>query len=131
MFFSYTMTSSLIFKVPGMSRSWSLMMFWKVSLAEFVPKLSRVYRRRPLCVTKVVTVSVQWNLVVPSFQVKLPLLHSDCEQDRLPWGWGVSLRMALFGILISTHRRTLPFFFGAMTRGETHVVGPSTFSIIP
>ncbi len=58
------------------------------------------------------------NTVAPFRFVGLGCLGLGC----------LSLRMALFGILMST---TLPIFFGIMTRGETHVVGPSTFSIIP
>ncbi len=77
------------------------------------PKFSRV---RPLCVTKVVLSS-------SSLQVKFWKYHSGCEQDH---GLGcLEWLCLLFGILMSTHTRTLPFF---MTRG---VVGPSTFSIIP
>ena len=40
-----TITSSLIFSAPGMSRISSLITISKISLVEFVPKFSQAYRR--------------------------------------------------------------------------------------
>ena len=43
----------------------------------------------------------------------------------------LSLFMARFAILMSTHTLTSPLFFGVITSGDTHRVGPLTRSIMP
>ena len=56
----------------------------------------------------------------------------NCCSIQVTVGLGCLSRLiALFAILMSIHRHTSPFFLGIMTRGETHGVDPSTFSMIP
>ena len=132
-----TMTSSLMFSAPGMSRNNSWMMCWNISLAELVPKFNRAYRRSPLCVAKV----VMYRLSGASDSWWYPALKSSLEKTVDPFrvcvrsstvglGWR-SRWMAWLALLMSTHMQASPFFFGVATNGETHGVGPSTFSMIP
>ena len=122
---------------PGMLMSSDWIFFWKISLAELVPKLRRLYRHKPWCVANVVI----YRLSGAKVSWWYPALRSNFEKTVAPlkvWvrssivGIGCCSRtIARFATRMSTEMRTSPSFLGVTTSGDTHGVGPLTFSIIP
>ena len=59
---------------------------------------------------------------------------APCIFCKILFTVGIWIRIrfrAVFAFLMSTTRRTSPYFFGITTRGDNHGVAPATFSIIP
>ena len=135
--FPKTMISLLMLRAQGLPQSWSWMVFWKISLAEFVTKFNQVYLQSPFCVAKV----VMYRLSEASDSWWYPDRRSSLENTVAPLRVWIKLStvgircfsrlMAWFAILMSTQIWTPPCFFGVMTSGDTQGVRPSNLSMIP
>ena len=53
--------SSEMFLAPGMPLITLRITFWKISEAEDIPKLRRLYRNKPACVLKVMMYLDEWT----------------------------------------------------------------------
>ena len=128
-----TMISSLILITPWMSLTGSLITFWKISLAELVPKFSRLYLRNSLYVAKVVIYLLSgardnwWYPDLKSNLENTVALLRECIKSSTV-GLGTRyLSIALLAICILMRKPTSLFLLGIITNGEIHGVGPSTF----
>ena len=123
---------------PGMPLVARRITSWKISEAEDIPKLRRLYWNRPACVLKVVmyqdegsSSSCWYPDLKSSFEYTIEPLKS-CISSSIVGHKCRSREIALFAWRISTQSRiSSGFFLGGVTMGDTHGVGVlSTLSIM-
>ena len=124
--------SSMYTDTPSWSRSRSLIMRWKISGADVMPKGNRLKQKRPYGVMNVVSF---W-LCSSNGMAQKPLAASNEEKNLAPANFGIissivgstnfSRITALLRRFKSTQIRTVPFFFGTGTIGAHHSVASCT-----
>ena len=122
---------------PSMFLRMSVILRWKISGADDIPKGSRFMQKRPNGVKNVVrrldsgSKGICQNPLFASSLVKTvdPERRARSSSTDLS-GW-TSRRTALFRAVRSTQMRTVSFGFGTTTIPEHQSVGPSTREMTP